>query len=145
LDKFLGYNSDVTSFPGRLRAGHLVLVQGIGVQIPAREPFDKLMALRQNADMGWFVYILLCDQKTFYVGSTDDISRRLCQHQAKWSFYTKKFSDIRLAYQEELPNRAIAIARESQIKKWSIAKKRALIAGDISLLQQLSKAREVVE
>ncbi|MFH0912176.1 MAG: GIY-YIG nuclease family protein [Patescibacteria group bacterium] len=71
-----------------------------GILVP--EPFDKLMALRQNANMSWFVYILLCDQKTFYVGSTDNLERRLYQHQAKQSFYTKKFSDIKLVYQEML-------------------------------------------
>ncbi|MBI3627166.1 MAG: GIY-YIG nuclease family protein [Candidatus Sungbacteria bacterium] len=93
--------------------------------------------------MSWNVYILLCDQKTFYVGLTDNIERRVNQHNRKESFFTKKFSDVRLVYQEEYRNRATAEKRELQLKKWSIAKKKALIIGDKELLKKLSKSREV--
>lgn len=89
----------------------------------------------------WYVYILLCDQKTFYVGSTDNLERRLKQHTRKESFYTKKFSDIQLMYKEIFLYRNQAIKREEQLKTWSIAKKKALIPGDIQLLQKLSKGR----
>ncbi|MEK7528111.1 MAG: GIY-YIG nuclease family protein [Patescibacteria group bacterium] len=52
--------------------------------------------------MPWFVYILFCDQKIYYVGSTNNIKRRLLEHQTKQSNYTHKFSDVKLVYQEEL-------------------------------------------
>jgi len=42
----------------------------------------------------WYVYLLLCDQKTFYVGITPDMKSRLAEHRNKESFFTKKFSDI---------------------------------------------------
>jgi len=90
--------------------------------------------------MAWFVYILLCDEKTFYVGCTDNVERRLKQHQNKESPYTKKFSHIELKYKEQHPAQWQAEKRESQIKKWSIAKKKALIDGDIELLKRLSNA-----
>jgi predicted GIY-YIG superfamily endonuclease len=48
----------------------------------------------------WFVYILLCDQKTFYVGMTEDVKKRFEEHQHGYPPYTKKFSDIQLVYQE---------------------------------------------
>jgi len=103
------------------------------------------MALRQNVSMSWFVYILLCDQKTFYIGSTDNLERRLRRHKLRQSIYTKQFSDIKLVYQELFSIRQLAIEREEQLKKWSIAKKKALISGDLQLLQELSKSHELVE
>ena len=93
----------------------------------------------------WYVCILLCDQKIFYVGSTDNLERRFRQHVRKESFYTKKFSDIELVYRASFLTRGEAMRREEQIKKWSIAKKKALITGDIELLRKLSKGRGRVE
>jgi putative endonuclease len=89
--------------------------------------------------MPWFVYILLCDQKTFYIGTTDNLERRLSEHRNKRSFFTKKFSDIELVYEENYKTRSEAGLRERQLKKWSIAKKRALISGNKELLTKLSK------
>lgn len=93
----------------------------------------------------WFVYILLCDQKTFYVGHTDNIARRVQEHKMKYSPYTKKFSDIQLVYTEQHASCSNAKKREKQLKGWSIAKKRALIIGDKQALITLSKSPEVVE
>ena len=92
-----------------------------------------------NSD--WFVYLLLCDQKTFYVGITDKVEERLGKHQNKQSFFTKKFSDIKLVYCEKHPNKYIAAKREKQIKGWSRKKKEALIAGNFELLVELSNKK----
>jgi putative endonuclease len=46
-----------------------------------------------------------------------------------------------LVYQNEFQNPNDAIAFEKQIKKWSRAKKEALIAGDIDKLKELSKSK----
>jgi predicted GIY-YIG superfamily endonuclease len=93
----------------------------------------------------WFVYILLCDQKTFYVGMTEDVAKRLVEHTSGYSRYTRKFSDIQLVYQEQCRSHAEAERRELQLKKWSVAKKKALIAGDKTLLRQLSKGHELAD
>jgi len=69
--------------------------------------------------MSWFVYILFCDQKNYYVGSTDNIERRLTEHKTGQSNFTRKFSDIKLAYQEKLNSKEKALSREKQIKGWS--------------------------
>ena len=90
--------------------------------------------------MPYFVYILLCDQKTFYVGLTNNLERRIIQHKRKESFFTKKFSDIQLVYSEKYQKGSFAEARENQLKKWSVAKKKALIADDKKLLVELSKS-----
>ncbi len=93
----------------------------------------------------WYIYILLCDQKIYYVGSTNDLKKRISQHKEGKSKYTKKFSDIELVYTEQLSSEKSARLREIQIKKWSIAKKKALIARNINKLIKLSKSREFDE
>ena len=84
-----------------------------------------------------------CNQKTFYVGITDNVERRLRQHKNKESFFTKKFSDLELVYTEKFTTRKEAEKREKQIKGWSIAKKNALITNDKEKLVKLSKCREI--
>lgn len=88
----------------------------------------------------WYIYILLCDQETFYIGITMDVDKRLKEHRSKTSFFTKKFSDLKLVYKEKYLTKAEARSRERQLKGWTKAKKKALIKGDIDLLKQLSKS-----
>lgn len=94
--------------------------------------------------MPYFIYILLCNQKTYYVGITDNIERRLNEHKNKKSFYTKQFSDIELVYSEKVKNKVTAERRESQLKGWSNAKKKALTGGNIKELVRLSNGAESV-
>lgn len=103
------------------------------------------MALQTKDHNMWYVYILLCGQQIYYVGSTDNLERRFRQHCNKESAYTKKFADIKLLYSEKLNSHLEAVKRERQIKRWSVAKKKALILGDIYRLKQLSKGRGFVE
>jgi putative endonuclease len=81
----------------------------------------------------WYVYMLLCDQKTFYVGITTDLINRIKQHKDKKSFFTKKFSDVKLVYCERYRNKHQAAVREKQIKGWSRAKKQMLIKGKLGI------------
>ena len=75
----------------------------------------------------WYVYMLLCDQKTFYVGITNNLKERLLEHRSGKSFFTKKFSDLRFVYCEKYNSKHEAVLREKQIKGWSRAKKQMLI------------------
>ncbi len=77
----------------------------------------------------YFVYILLCSDDTYYTGVTNDINRREKEHLEgyKESSYTHYRQPTLLVYQEEFQYIDKAIAREKQLKKWSQAKKRALI------------------
>ena len=95
--------------------------------------------------MKWYVYILFCDQKIYYIGITDNLKRRLDEHIKGYSGYTKKFSDIEMVYKEAYDNRKVAEIREKQLKGWSVAKKKALISGDTKLLIDLSKSTGVGE
>jgi len=93
----------------------------------------------------WHIYILLCDNSIFHVGLTNDIERRIKEHLSGYYFYTKKFKKIELVYKELHDSRIKAEKREQQLKKWSAAKKKALISNDLELLRNLSKGSAVVE
>lgn len=81
--------------------------------------------------MGWYVYILLCDQKTYYVGISDDLANRFKQHLSKQSFYTKQFSDLKFIYAEKYQDKFESAKREKQLKGWSVTKKKLLISGEL--------------
>jgi len=79
------------------------------------------------------------------VGYIDNVVRRISEHQAGYSLYTKKFSDLQLVCTEQYSSPAKAKEREKQVKGWSIAKKKALIASDKQTLIALSKSSRLVE
>ena len=81
----------------------------------------------------WYTYMLFCDQKTFYVGMTNDLKNRLIEHKNRQSFFTKKFSDVRLVYCEKYNTNHEAALREKQIKGWSRTKKQMLIDGKLGI------------
>jgi len=81
----------------------------------------------------WYVYMLLCDQKTFYIGITDDFISRFSQHQNKLNISTKKFSDLKFVYAERYQSKYEAAQREKQLKGWSHKKKQMLIDGKLGL------------
>ena len=76
-----------------------------------------------------FVYILCNDrQNVLYTGSTSDLRTRINHHKKRYiPGFTKKYNVHRLIYFEEFPVLGAAVARESQIKGYSRAKKEALI------------------
>ena len=77
--------------------------------------------------------MLLCDQKMYYVGITNDLVNRIKQHKLKKSFFTKKFSDLKLVYCEQHKSEHKSAVREKQIKGWSHTKKQMLIDGKLGI------------
>jgi putative endonuclease len=77
-----------------------------------------------------FVYILECSDKTLYVGSTNNLEKRLHEHNELKSgaHYTKIRRPVVLKYKEELPSLSDARKREAEIKKWSRQKKLDLLS-----------------
>ncbi len=74
------------------------------------------------------------------MGHTEDVQKRLTTHNAgKGAHYTANRRPVKLAFSETHPSKAEAIVRETQIKKWSRAKKQALIDGDAAKLHEHSK------
>lgn len=82
--------------------------------------------------MSYFIYILECSDKTLYTGITNDISKRVEQHNTspKGAKYTKARRPVKLLYQETAPNRSEASKREYAIKRLTRLEKIQLIQKD---------------
>ena len=84
----------------------------------------------------YFVYILRCADGTLYTGSTTDVQGRELTHNAgRGAKYTAARRPVRVVYFEAHDSRSAAQRREAQLKRWTHAKKEALIAGDHALLK----------
>ena len=88
------------------------------------------------------VYILRCSDGSYYVGHTDNVELRLARHNSgRGAAWTAARLPVQLVYRESCDDQTSAVRRETQIKKWSRAKKESLIAGDLEKLRRLSKCR----
>lgn len=86
------------------------------------------------------VYILRTSSNTLYIGQTNNLEKRIKEHQSKTTKsakYIKYFNSFQLIYQEEYPTRVEAMRREYQLKKWSRSKKEALVSDNLQLLKKL--------
>jgi putative endonuclease len=67
---------------------------------------------------------------------------RIAEHQAgRFGGFTSTRRPVVLKYSDYFDRIVDAIAAEQQIKRWSHAKKEALIAGDFGRLSELAKRR----
>ena len=74
------------------------------------------------------VYILLCANNLFYVGHTNNLERRLFEHNNKQgSIYLHNKLPVKLVYYEYCKSKLLAVQREKQIKDWRREKKINLI------------------
>jgi putative endonuclease len=84
--------------------------------------------------MSFFVYILRTSSDTLYIGQTNDLKKRIKEHQSKKSKsakYTRYFKSVQLVYSEEFLTRKEAMQREIELKKWPRPKKELLINKEI--------------
>jgi len=79
--------------------------------------------------MAFFVYILKCSDKTLYVGSTNDLEKRLHAHNnlKSGAHYTKIRRPVTLAYSETCKTYAKVRKREAELKRLTRAEKLLLI------------------
>ena len=91
----------------------------------------------------FYVYILKCADDSYYTGITNDLNRRFNEHQVGIhpESYTFSRRPLELKFYEEFTDPTIAIEYEKKIKKWSRAKKEALIDGQYNKLPMLSKKK----
>jgi putative endonuclease len=90
--------------------------------------------------MKGYLFILLCSNGKYYTGSTNELERRINQHQnGEGLNFTKKNLPVELVYVEEFPRIDQAFYREKQIQGWNRKKKEALINGENNLLPGLAK------
>jgi predicted GIY-YIG superfamily endonuclease len=91
--------------------------------------------------MSFYVYILKCADGSYYTGHTDNLEARISAHQdPKANSWVSKRLPVELVYADSSPTRQEALEFEFQVKKWSRAKKEALIARDWERLKLLSKS-----
>jgi len=88
----------------------------------------------------WF-YILRLRSGTLYPGATKNLEERFKAHTAGCACRTTKLDPpLKLIYSESFPTFSEARKREAQIKRWTRAKKEALVTGDMVKLRNLSKS-----
>jgi type I restriction enzyme R subunit len=88
-----------------------------------------------------YMYILGCNDGSFYTGSTTNLRQRLEQHRCgEGAQYTKDRLPVKFLYCELYPRIEEAFAREKQVQGWSRMKKIALIKGDVGELKRLAQA-----
>lgn len=76
----------------------------------------------------YYVYILGCSDTTLYVGSTNDIQKRLATHNAKkGAKYTRGRTPVTLKYSESFKTKGEALKREAEIKGFPRAQKLSLL------------------
>lgn len=91
----------------------------------------------------FFAYMLLCSDASFYVGHTDDLPKRVAEHESGVGCeYTAKRLPVTLVWSQEFSTREDAKEAEARLKRWSRAKKQALIRADFDALKTLAKKKD---
>ncbi len=76
----------------------------------------------------WSIYILKCKDKTFYTGITNDLEKRISNHNAGiGAKYTRGRGPVKLMYVKRVRTRAKASSEEYRIKQLSKEDKLVLI------------------
>jgi predicted GIY-YIG superfamily endonuclease len=92
--------------------------------------------------MEFVLYILECADGSFYIGHTDDLDKRMEQHdQGKTCAYTLTRRPLKLVHTQGFETRYEALTMERKLKGWSRAKKLAYMAGDWEAIQALSRGK----
>ena len=96
------------------------------------------MAIFNHARFHYFIYILRCADDSYYIGVTNNLDRRFRQHLdgVDPGCYTYKRRPVEMLHAEWYHDVRQAIGREKQLKRWSRAKKEALIRGDFDALRK---------
>lgn len=88
-----------------------------------------------------FVYIVRCFDGSYYTGVTNNLEKRISEHNAGSNpkHYTYKRRPFMLLFSQMFSDPREAIAAEKQIKGWRREKKEALINKDYEILTKLAK------
>ena len=81
--------------------------------------------------LNWTVYILRCADGTLYTGITNDLERRMAEHEAgQGAKYTRGRGPLQLVYRETCQDRGLASKRETEIKSLDRKAKLLLFSTD---------------
>jgi putative endonuclease len=90
--------------------------------------------------MAFWCYMLRCSDGRFYTGHTDDLERRIGQHQTGgYCAFTSTRRPVTLVWCESFPSRIEALEAERIVGGWSRVKKEALIRGDWTMISHFSR------
>ena len=81
----------------------------------------------------WSVYIVECRDGSYYTGVSNNVVRRVDQHNASSTVsakYTRARRPVTLVYCKEIGTRSEAAKREAEIKKLTREEKKILILGE---------------
>jgi putative endonuclease len=85
----------------------------------------------------WHLYMIRTKHGTLYTGITQDVARRLLEHQEggkKAAKYLRGKGPLKLVFQQEIGDRSSALKAESSLKKLSKLKKENLTKGKLNLV-----------
>ncbi|MRX48646.1 GIY-YIG nuclease family protein [Pedobacter puniceum] len=91
----------------------------------------------------YYVYILKCRDNSYYTGVTNNIERRIEEHQSgeDKNAYTYNKRPVKLVFCEDFIEINQAIAFEKQIKGWTRKKKEAIIENNWMKLKELAACK----
>ena len=92
--------------------------------------------------MSFWVYMLHCRGGYLYVGHTDNLERRVGQHDlGVIPGFTADHRPVKLIWSDHVATRDEARAFEARLKGWNRAKKLALVRGDWDEVSRLAKGK----
>ncbi|WP_261340392.1 GIY-YIG nuclease family protein [Schlesneria paludicola] len=113
---------NITDFPECWRG------LGATIEVEAKAKEVAVLKLRKQLSEQWLVYIMRCADGSLYTGITNDLERRVEQHNAGTAArYTRSRLPVVCVYRELQQNQSMASKRELAIKLLSLTAKEALI------------------
>lgn len=118
---------DVTDFPRCWRRKAITVeVEAKAKEVAVAKLFKELK--NKKSDATWFLYLMRCADNSLYAGITNDLPRRLEQHNAGTaSRYTRSRLPVVLVYHEPQESQSHALKRELAVKALSREDKHSLI------------------
>lgn len=105
----------------------LLAEQQVGGSSPPRRAIVLLMETN-NIEKNWSVYILQCSDDTYYTGITNNIDKRLKDHNSKKaSRYTAQRVPVKYVFCKSGYTHGNALKKEIEVKKWSRKKKEKFV------------------
>ena len=90
----------------------------------------------------FWVYMLRCRDGSYYVGHSDDLARRMSEHEAgAVPCYTRYRRPLMLEFTQAFDSREEALVAERRIKGWSRAKKQAMARGDWAAVGRFARGK----
>ncbi len=96
-----------------------------------------------SSPLPWYVYLALLSDGRYYVGiSRQELQNLLAEHKnGDHSRFTRAEGLRRIVWTEPHSSLSDAMRREKQLKRWTHAKKQALIDGDMDRLKSLARSK----